>query len=66
MKATDEHDIENEADAQHDGEMATLYGGVDELGGPYPVLVQPSDYGAWAEDSELDELIYAGLLRLAP
>lgn len=64
MEATHEHEIE--AEAQHDAEMATHYGGLDELAGPYPLLVEPWDDGAWNEDSELDAQIFAGLLRLAP
>jgi hypothetical protein len=33
---------------------------------PYPLLVEPWEGETWEEDSELDPLIFAGLLRLAP
>jgi hypothetical protein len=62
--ATNEHQIE--PDAQRDAELATLYGGLDEAGGPYPLLVQPWEDEVWDHDSELDPQIFAGLLRLAP
>ena len=62
--ATNEHRIE--ADAPRDAELATLYGGLDEAGGPYPMLVEPWEDEAWDEESELDAQIFADLLRLAP
>jgi hypothetical protein len=62
--ATQEHEIE--AEVQRDAELATLYGGLDEVGAPYPLLVQPWEDEAWDEESELDPQIFAGLLRLAP
>jgi hypothetical protein len=62
--ATQEHKIE--AEVQRDAELATLYGGLDEVGAPYPLLVQPWEDEAWDEESELDSQIFAGLLRLAP
>jgi hypothetical protein len=61
--ATHEHELE---DVQRDAELATLYGGIDGVGAPYPMLVQPWEDDAWQEESELDALIFAGLLRLAP
>jgi hypothetical protein len=62
--ATHEHELE--AEMQCDAELATLYGGADEVGAPYPLLVEPREDETWEEDSELDPLIFAGLLRLAP
>jgi hypothetical protein len=62
--ATHEHEIEVEV--QRDAELATLYGGLNEIEAPYPLLVQPWEYEAWEEESELDPLIFAGLLRLGP
>jgi hypothetical protein len=62
--ATNEHQIE--PDAQRDAELATLYGGLDEAEGPYPLLIQPWEGEVWDDDSELDPQIFAGLLRLAP
>ena len=62
--ATHEHEIEVEM--QRDAELATLYGGADEVGAPYPLLVEPWEDETWEEDSELDPLIFEGLLRLAP
>jgi hypothetical protein len=59
------HQPEIEAE-RRDAELATLYGGIDEVGAPYPLLVEPWEDGTWEEDSELDPLIFAGLLRLAP
>ena len=61
---TQEHEIE--AERQRDAELATLYGGVDEVGAPYPLLVEPWEDETWDQDSELDPLIFAALLRLAP
>jgi hypothetical protein len=61
---TQEHEIE--AERQRDAELATLYGGVDEVGAPYPMLVEPWEDETWDQDSELDPMILAGLLRLAP
>jgi len=61
---THEHEIE--AERQRDAELATLYGGVDEVGAPYPLLVEPWEDETWDQDSELDPLIFAALLRLAP
>jgi hypothetical protein len=60
------HEHKTEAKLQRDAELATLYGGIDEVGAPYPLLVQPWEDEAWSEESELDPLIYAGLLRLSP
>lgn len=62
--ATDQQEVE--AEALRDGELATLYGGLDEVGAPYPLLVQPWKDEPWDEPSELDAQIFAGLLRLAP
>ena len=61
---THEHEID--AEIQRDAELATLYGGANEVGVPYPLLVEPSEDETWEEDSELDPLIFAGRLRLAP
>jgi hypothetical protein len=58
---TQEHEV---ADTMRDAELATLYGGSAAAG--YPMLVEPSEGEAWEADLELDPLIYAGLLRLAP
>jgi hypothetical protein len=60
------HEYEIEAEMQREAELATLYGGLEEGGAPYPILVQPWEDEAWQEESELDPLIFAGLLRLAP
>jgi hypothetical protein len=49
-----------------DGELASLYGGIDETGAAYPLLVSAWEDEAWDEDSALDPQILAGLLRLAP
>jgi hypothetical protein len=62
--ATDEHRIE--PDAAREAELATLYGGLDEAGGPNPLLVEPWEDDVWDDDSELEPQIFAGLLRLAP
>jgi hypothetical protein len=59
------HEPEIEAERQREAELATLYGGVD-VGAPYPLLVEPWEDETWEEDSELDPLIFAGLLRPAP
>jgi hypothetical protein len=61
---THEHEIE--AEMQRDAELATLYAGADDVGVPQPLLVGPLEDETWEEDSELDALIFAGLLRLAP
>ncbi len=61
-----------EPGGENDAELATLYGGLDEAAGPYPVLLEPWDdadpggFDGWDRDSELDGQILAGLLRLAP
>ena len=60
------HKPEIEAEMQRDAELATLYAGADDVGVPQPLLVGPLEHGTWEEDSELDALIFAGLLRLAP
>jgi len=57
---------EHEADLQRDAELATLYGGIDEVDAPYPMLVQPWEDDAWEQESELDPQIFVGLLRLSP
>lgn len=62
--ATEEHQLE--AEVQRDAELATLYGVLNEIGDPDPLLVEPWDDSAWSSDSELDAQIFAGLLRLAP
>jgi hypothetical protein len=62
--ATQEHEIA--AEAQFDPELATLYGGLNGIAPPYPMLVQPWEDEAWDEESDLDPLIFAGLLRLGP
>ena len=56
----------SEDGSDYEAELATLYGGLDEAAGPYPVLVEPWDEGGWDRNSELDDQILAGLLRLAP
>jgi hypothetical protein len=61
--ATQEHEVESEMRA---AELATLYGGSDDAGTPYPMLVEPWEDDPWEADSEIDPQIYAGLLRLAP
>jgi hypothetical protein len=62
--ATHKHEID--AEIQRDAELATLYAGAGDVGVPYPLLVEPWEDETWEEDSELDPLIFAGLLRLAP
>jgi len=57
---------ERRGENEREAELATLYGGLDESAGPYPVLVEPWDEAGWDHDSELDDQILAGLLRLAP
>jgi len=65
--ATQEHELrEIEAEAERDAELATLHGGLNDAGAPYPLLVEPWEDMAWDRDSELDAAIFAGLLRLAP
>jgi hypothetical protein len=58
--------MDPDKEALRDGELASLYGGIDETEASYPLLVQPWEDQAWDEDSDLDPLIFAGLLRLAP
>ena len=62
-----------EVGSEREAELATLYGGLDEAAGPFPILVEswgegvePEGYDDWDRDSELDGQILAGLLRLAP
>lgn len=57
---------EQRGEGERDAELATLYGGLDESAGPHPVLVEHLDEAGWDHDSELDDQILAGLLRLAP
>jgi hypothetical protein len=52
--------------ALREGELASLYGGIDQSDAPYPLLVGPWEGDVWDEDSDLDPQILAGLLRLGP
>lgn len=49
-----------------DAELATLYGGLPEPAGQYPLLVEAWEDEGWDEETELDAQIFAGLLRISP
>jgi hypothetical protein len=66
LMAREEAGMDQENKALRDGELASLYGGIDDSDAPYPLLVGPWEGEAWDEDSDLDPQILAGLLRLAP
>jgi hypothetical protein len=65
MQTTSRHD-QSKADVLHDAELANLYGGLDGAEVSYPLLVEPRIEVDWDEDSELDALIFAGLMRIGP
>jgi hypothetical protein len=64
QEGTQEHEVPVEM--ERDAELATLYGGLEGVGEPYPMLVEPWEDAGWDEESELDAQILAGLLFLAP